>query len=229
MSEYMEKHSVSRLIWSPPGYIGHDEWGQLTEAVRRKPYSVILFDEVEKAHSDVFNILLQVLDDWRLTDSKWRVVNFSNTIIILTSNIWSHKIQDLTKQEKSSAEIYNELESDLRLQFRPEFINRLDDIILFNPLSEDLILSIVDILLRPLINILKNKGIKANISMEVKKYLAKIWYDRDFWARPLKRAINTKLVNELSNEIISWELKYWDDINIDINNDFEIIITKKTS
>jgi ATP-dependent Clp protease ATP-binding subunit ClpB len=145
MSEFMEKHSVARLIWSPPWYVWYEEWWQLTEAVRRKPYSVILFDEIEKAHSDVFNILLQVLDDWRLTDWKWRTVNFKNTIIILTSNIWSHKIQELTKIWKTSDEIYNEINSELKNYFKPEFLNRIDDIILFNPLWEEVIIWIIDI------------------------------------------------------------------------------------
>lgn len=227
MSEYMEKHSVSRLIWAPPGYIGHDEWGQLTEAVRRKPYSVILFDEVEKAHSDVFNILLQVLDDGRLTDSKWRVVNFTNTIIILTSNIWSQKIQDFTSAWKNVEVIQNELQNDLKLYFRPEFLNRLDDIIIFNPLSEGQILSIVDLVLNDLLKLLKNKHIKVEFSNDLKKHLASIGYDRDFWARPLKRAINNKIVNFLSNKILSWELNSGDNIYLDLDENKEVKIEKK--
>ncbi len=227
MSEYMEKHSVSRLIWAPPGYIGHEEGGQLTEAVRRKPYSVILFDEVEKAHSDVFNILLQVLDDGRLTDSKWRVVNFTNTIIILTSNIWSQKIQDLTSKNISYEIIQNELQNDLKLYFRPEFLNRLDDIIIFNPLWEEQILTIVDLVLKDLLKLLKNKHIKAEFSNELKKHLASIGYDRDFWARPLKRAINNKIVNFLSNKILSGELNSGDNIFVDLDENKEIKIEKK--
>ena len=144
MSEYMEKHSVSRLVWAPPWYIWYEEGWQLTEAVRRKPYSVILFDEVEKAHKDVFNILLQVLDDGRLTDGKWRIVNFKNTIIILTSNIWSYKIQEMTNQWKNYDEIFEALQDDLKAHFRPEFLNRLDDVILFHPLWKEIILWIVD-------------------------------------------------------------------------------------
>ncbi|MDD3145184.1 MAG: AAA family ATPase [Candidatus Gracilibacteria bacterium] len=227
MSEYMEKHSVSRLIGAPPGYIGHDEGGQLTEAVRRKPYSVILFDEVEKAHSDVFNILLQVLDDGRLTDSKGRVVNFSNTIIILTSNIGSQKIQDLTSKNTSYDIIQNELQNDLKLYFRPEFLNRLDDIIIFNPLGEEQILTIVDLVLKDLSKLLKNKHIKAEFSSELKKHLASIGYDRDFGARPLKRAINNKIVNFLSNKILSGELNSGDNIFVDLDENKEIKIEKK--
>ncbi len=228
MSEYMEKHSVSRLIWAPPWYIWHDEWGQLTEAVRRKPYSVILFDEVEKAHSDVFNILLQVLDDWRLTDSKWRVVNFSNTIIILTSNIWSNKIQELTKENKNSLEILSNLEVDLKQYFRPEFLNRLDDIIIFNPLSEDEIINIVNNILNDLVILLNKKSIKADFSIKLKKHLASVWFDRDYWARPLKRIINNKVVNYLSNNILSWNINSWDEVILDID-DNKNIIHKKSS
>lgn len=228
MSEYMEKHSVSRLIWAPPWYIWHDEWGQLTEAVRRKPYSVILFDEVEKAHKDVFNILLQVLDDWRLTDSKWRVINFSNTIIILTSNIWSHKIQDLTKENKNNIEILSNLEVDLKQHFRPEFLNRLDDIIVFNPLSEDEIINIVDNILNDLILLLNKKSIKADFTINLKKHLASVWFDRDYWARPLKRIINNKVVNYLSNNILSWNINSWDEILLDLD-DKKNITHKKSS
>jgi len=249
MSEYMEKHSVSRLIWAPPGYIGHDEGGQLTEAVRRKPYSVILFDEVEKAHSDVFNILLQVLDDGRLTDSKWRVVNFTNTIIILTSNIWSQKIMEKFDnfkiwekfEEKLSSGVSNtkkgivssngnfddEIFQMLKLYFRPEFLNRLDDIIIFNPLGEGQILTIVDLVLKDIKNLLANKKIKAEFSENLKKYLASIGYDRDFWARPLKRAINNKVVNFLSNKILSGELNSGDNIFVDLDEKKEVKIEKK--
>ena len=224
MSEYMEKHSVSRLIWAPPWYVGYDEWWQLTEAVRRKPYSVILFDEIEKAHTDVFNTLLQVLDDWRLTDSKARTVNFKNTIIIFTSNLWSHKIQELTKKWKSSDEIYNDLQGDLKLYFKPEFLNRLDDLIVFNPLSEDMIIKIIDILLEDTKRLLENKWIKSEFSNRLKEYLLKIWYDIEFWARPLKRAITNTITNELSMKIISWELKDWSDILIDIDDKGEVIL-----
>ena len=170
MSEYMEKHSVSRLVWAPPWYIWYEEGWQLTEAVRRKPYSVILFDEVEKAHKDVFNILLQVLDDGRLTDGKWRIVNFKNTIIILTSNIWSHKIQEMTNEWKSYDEIFEALQDDLKVHFRPEFLNRLDDVILFHPLWKEIILWIVDNLLAELKNKLKEKNISISFWEKIKDF-----------------------------------------------------------
>jgi len=224
MSEYGEKHSVSRLIWAPPGYVWYDEWWQLTEAVRRKPYSVILFDEVEKAHKDIFNTLLQVLDDWRLTDGKWRLVNFKNTVIIFTSNIWSHKIQDLAKQNKSSEEIYENLQEDLKTFFRPEFLNRLDDLIVFNPLTNDLIIKIIDILLRDVKKLLLEKNIKAEFSDNLKKYLIKVGYNVEFWARPLKRAITNVILNWLSTKIISWELKEGSEIFIDVDDDGGLVI-----
>jgi len=202
MSEYMEKHSVAKLIWSPPWYVGYDEGWQLTDAVRRKPFSVILFDEIEKANLDVFNILLQVLDDGRLTDSKWRTVDFKNTIIIMTSNV---------------------KEDNLKNTFRPEFINRIDDIIKFNELSEELVFWIVDILLKDVTKILNNKDIQISYDESLKKYIAKVWYDKDFWARPLKRAITTIIINQLSMKIISWELKSGDSIILSINNKGELI------
>jgi len=219
MSEYMEKFSVQRLIWAPPGYVWYEEWWQLTEAVRRKPYSVILFDEIEKAHPDVFNILLQVLDDWRLTDSKWRTVNFKNTIIILTSNIWSKKIASLIEQKKSEEEINKEMLNELKNYFRPEFLNRIDDIIIYNPIDGETILKIVDILLKDVSKTLEAKNIKVNFSKELKEYLVKIWFDSEFWARPMKRAITNVVLNELSNFILKDELKPWDEVTLSIEND----------
>ena len=176
MSEYMEKHAVSRLVWAPPWYIWYEEWWQLTEAVRRKPYSVILFDEVEKAHKDVFNILLQILDDWRLTDWKWRIVNFKNTIIILTSNIWSYKIQDMTKEGKDYEEILNSLQEDLREHFRPEFLNRLDEIILFHPLGKEVILWIIENLLLEITQKLKSKNISVKYLLFSVLFLLNFWF-----------------------------------------------------
>lgn len=204
MSEYMEKHSTSKLIGSPPGYIWHEEGGQLTEAVRRKPYSVILFDEVEKAHRDVFNTLLQVLDDWILTDSKWRTVSFKNTIIIMTSNI---------------------KEDELKKFFRPEFLNRIDDIIKFNSLDETVLTQILDILLENVKKLLDTKNIELSFSDKLKKYLIKIGYDNEFWARPLKRTITNIVLNNLSTKLLSEEIKSWDKIELDINWD-ELIIKK---
>lgn len=226
MSEYMEKHSVSRLIWAPPWYIWYEEWWQLTEAVRRKPYSVILFDEIEKANTDVFNILLQVLDDWRLTDWKWRVVSFTNTIIILTSNIASQKIQELSEKEETNENIYKSVEGELRLIFKPEFLNRLDDIIIFNSLKEKDILKIVEILLSDFISQLKKKKISVEFTLSLKTYLANTWYDKIYWARPLKRLITNKLINPISTKLISSEIKEWDNIIIDLWKNKEIEIKK---
>lgn len=226
MSEYMEKHSVSRLVWAPPWYIWYEEGWQLTEAVRRKPYSVILFDEVEKAHKDVFNILLQVLDDGRLTDGKWRIVNFKNTIIILTSNIWSYKIQEMTNQWKSYDEIFEALQDDLKAHFRPEFLNRLDDVILFHPLWKEIILWIVDNLLDELKNKLKEKNISISFWEKIKDFLINVWYDKDFGARPLKRAITKHILNNISSKIISWEIKEWDTFELDIDDSKNIIVKK---
>ena len=226
MSEYMEKHSVSRLVWAPPWYIWYEEGWQLTEAVRRKPYSVILFDEVEKAHKDVFNILLQVLDDGRLTDGKWRIVNFKNTIIILTSNIWSYKIQEMTNQWKSYDEIFEALQDDLKVNFRPEFLNRLDDVILFHPLWKEIILWIVDNLLAELKNKLKEKNISISFWEKIKDFLINVWYDKDFGARPLKRAVTKHILNNISSKIISWEIKEWDTFELDIDDNKNIIVKK---
>ena len=227
MSEYMEKHAVSRLVWAPPWYVWYEEWWQLTEAVRRKPYSVILFDEVEKAHKDVFNILLQILDDWRLTDWKWRIVNFKNTIIILTSNIWSYKIQDMTKEGKDYEEILNSLQEDLREHFRPEFLNRLDEIILFHPLGKEVILWIIENLLLEITQKLKSKNISVKFSWKIKDFLGNIWYDRDFWARPLKRAVTKYILNNISNKLIAWDIKDWDEILVDLWENKEVIVKRE--
>ncbi|RAL57848.1 hypothetical protein BLD25_00635 [Candidatus Gracilibacteria bacterium GN02-872] len=226
MSEYMEKHSVSRLVGAPPGYIGYEEGGQLTEAVRRKPYSVILFDEVEKAHKDVFNILLQVLDDGRLTDGKGRIVNFKNTIIILTSNIGSYKIQEMTNQGKNYDEIFEALQDDLKAHFRPEFLNRLDDVILFHPLGKEIILGIVDNLLDEFKNKLKEKNISISFGEKIKDFLINVGYDKDFGARPLKRAITKHILNNISSKIISGEIKEGDTFELDIDDNKNIIVKK---
>ena len=226
MSEYMEKHSVSRLVWAPPWYVWYEEGWQLTEAVRRKPYSVILFDEVEKAHKDVFNILLQVLDDGRLTDGKWRIVNFKNTIIILTSNIWSYKIQEMTNEWKNYDKIFEALQDDLKVHFRPEFLNRLDDVILFHPLWKEIILWIVDNLLAELKNKLKEKNISISFWEKIKDFLINVWYDKDFGARPLKRAITKHILNNISSKIISWGIKEWDTFELDIDDNKNIIVKK---
>jgi len=227
MSEYMEKHAVSRLIGSPPGYVGHEEGGQLTEAVRRKPYSVILFDEVEKAHKDVFNTLLQVLDDGRLTDSKWRTVDFKNTIIILTSNIWSPKIQELAKEGKNSDEMLKALQPDLKAHFRPEFLNRIDDIVVFNPLGENVVKQIIEVLLQDVAKRLEQRNIKVSFSDNLKKHLMDVGYDREFWARPMKRAITNVIMNQLSTKILSGEVDSGDNVELDIDKDENLVVKKK--
>ncbi|EAB5281775.1 AAA family ATPase [Campylobacter upsaliensis] len=220
MSEFMEKHSISRLLGAPPGYIGHEEGGELTEAVRRKPYSVILFDEVEKAHKDVFNILLGILDDARATDSKGVSVDFKNTIIILTSNIASTAIMNLKGKEQEEA-----VKTELKSFFKPEFLNRLDEIITFNPLGENEAYEIVKLLFKDLQKSLENKGLKASLSDEAAKFIAKEGFDEDFGARPLKRAIYDKIEDKLSDMILSDTLSLNDTISIDLKEN-EIVINK---
>lgn len=220
MSEFMEKHSVSRLLGAPPGYIGHEEGGELTEAVRRKPYSVLLFDEVEKAHKDVFNVLLGILDDGRATDSKGVTVDFKNTIIILTSNIASNAIMNLSGKEQEVA-----IKNELKNFFKPEFLNRLDDIITFNPLGKDEAYEIVKLLFKDLQKSLENKGIKASLSENAALLIAKDGFDPDFGARPLRRAIYDLIEDKLSDMILADKLDENDEIIIDAKND-EIIIEK---
>ncbi|EKK2372547.1 AAA family ATPase [Campylobacter jejuni] len=220
MSEFMEKHSVSRLLGAPPGYIGHEEGGELTEAVRRKPYSVLLFDEVEKAHKDVFNVLLGILDDGRATDSKGVTVDFKNTIIILTSNIASNAIMNLSGKEQEDV-----VKNELKNFFKPEFLNRLDDIITFNPLGKDEAYEIVKLLFKDLQMSLENKGIKASLSENAALLIAKDGFDPDFGARPLRRAIYDLIEDKLSDMILADELHENDSIIIDAKDD-EIIIKK---
>lgn len=220
MSEFMEKHSVSRLLGAPPGYIGHEEGGELTEAVRRKPYSVLLFDEVEKAHKDVFNVLLGILDDGRATDSKGVTVDFKNTIIILTSNIASSAIMNLSGKEQEDA-----VKNELKNFFKPEFLNRLDDIITFSPLGKDEAYEIVKLLFKDLQKSLENKGIKASLSENAALLIAKDGFDPDFGARPLRRAIYDLIEDKLSDMILADKLDENDEIIIDAKND-EIIIEK---
>lgn len=214
MSEYMEKHSVSRMIGSPPGYIGHDEGGQLTEMVRRNPYSIILFDEIEKAHSDVFNILLQILDDGRLTDSKGRLIDFKNTIIIMTSNVGVDKINrqntlgfssikcDKEKIKEKDKKIEENIMVELKKEFRPEFINRIDDIIIFNSLSEYDINKIVVIMIKDLKNRLEDLGIKLEVNEEVIKFIGKSGFSLEYGARPIKRLIQKELEDKISEKIL---------------------------
>ncbi|HEF9198124.1 TPA: AAA family ATPase [Campylobacter coli] len=220
MSEFMEKHSVSRLLGAPPGYVGHEEGGELTEAVRRKPYSVLLFDEVEKAHKDVFNVLLGILDDGRATDSKGVTVDFKNTIIILTSNIASNAIMNLSGKEQEDA-----VKNELKNFFKPEFLNRLDDIITFNPLGKDEAYEIVKLLFKDLQKSLEDKGIKASLSENAALLIAKDGFDPDFGARPLRRAIYDLIEDKLSDMILADKLNENDEIVIDAKND-EIVIEK---
>jgi ATP-dependent Clp protease ATP-binding subunit ClpB len=203
MSEYMEKHSVSRLVGAPPGYVGYDEGGQLTEAVRRKPYSVVLFDEIEKAHHDVFNIFLQILDDGIVTDSHGRTVSFKNTIIIMTSNIGSDII--LQNEGKTDA-IKDKLIEQLRLHFRPEFLNRVDETLIFHALDKKHLLEIVDIQIKQFAAKLKERDIVLDISEDAKKHIAESGYDPVFGARPLKRAVVKELESPVSRMLVGGEL-----------------------
>ncbi|MCA9522358.1 MAG: ATP-dependent chaperone ClpB, partial [Myxococcales bacterium] len=216
MTEYMEKHAVARLIGAPPGYVGYEEGGHLTEAVRRRPYSVILFDEVEKAHPDVFNIFLQILDDGRLTDSHGRTVNFTNTVIIMTSNIGSHNIQELAgDNERMRAQVME----DLKRHFRPEFLNRVDEIVIFDSLTEEELEGIVDIQLRRLHKLLAEKRMSLTLTESAKRFLAREGWDPAFGARPLKRAIQKHVQIPLSREVLRGDLLPGDDIVGDVRAD----------
>lgn len=232
MSEYQERHSVSRLIGAPPGYVGYDEGGQLTEAVRRKPYSVILLDEIEKAHPDVFNILLQVLDDGRLTDNKGRVVDFKNTIIIMTSNIGAHIIQEKLKDlndknrdevlEKTNAEVYELLKQTIR----PEFLNRIDEVIMFTPLQKNEIVDIVRLQIQGVNKMLANNGILLEITDKAVEWIAEEGYDPQFGARPVKRIIQRTLLNDLSKQILAEQVSKDNHILVDVK-DNQIVFSNK--
>ena len=215
MSEYMERHSVSRLLGAPPGYVGYDEGGQLSEAVRRKPYSVLLFDEIEKAHKDVFNILLGILDDGRATDNKGVTVDFKNTIIILTSNIASNEIMEFSGDREKRDEL---VKTALKSYFKPEFLNRLDDIIVFNPLKEENLVKIVDIMFKSLQSKLLEREIKATLTQNAKKLIASVGYDAEFGARPLRRAMYELVEDEIAEMILKDELKSGDEIVIDADD-----------
>ena len=219
MSEYMEKHAASRLVGAPPGYVGYDEGGQLTEAVRRKPYSVILFDEIEKAHPDVFNTLLQVLDDGRLTDNKGVTVDFKNTIIIMTSNIASDKIMDIKDKQKR----YDEVNNELKNYFKPEFLNRLDELVIFNPLDKNSIRAIVDIMFKEIQNKLTQRDINISLSDKAKDYIAGIGYDPVYGARVLKRALYDIVEDKLAELILEDKLKDGQNAKFDIKND-EVVV-----
>ncbi len=231
MSEYQEKHAVSRLVGAPPGYVGYDEGGQLTEAVRRKPYSVVLFDEIEKAHPDVFNILLQVLDDGRLTDNKGRLVNFKNTIIIMTSNMGSNVIREnlagLTpenREEKIEGTKEQVLEM-LKQTIRPEFLNRIDEIIMFTPLNEAEIEEIVGLQIQSIKKMLANNGVTLKVTPEAVKLLAREGYDPEFGARPVKRVIHRQVLNRLSKDILAQKVDKDKPIVIDVDTDDNLVFT----
>ena len=220
MTEYMEKHSVSRLIGAPPGYVGYEEGGQLTEAVRRKPYSVVLFDEVEKAHPDVFNILLQILDDGRATDSQGRTVDFKNTIIILTSNLGSdHILEGISEDGEISEEAREKVNKILRGHFRPEFLNRLDEIVFYKPLTKKEIFPIIGLMLKNLQNRLKSKQLTLEITDAAKEFIADNGYDPVYGARPLKRFIQSRLETMIARKIIADDLEPYSTITVDCEND----------
>ncbi len=245
MSEYMEKHSVSKLIGAPPGYVGHEDAGKLTEAVRHRPFSVVLLDEVEKAHPEVFNILLQILDDGHLTDGKGRTVNFKNTVIILTSNIGSEEIMSLNsigfsmdennKQDKNHSALYEKVKEkvtdSLKKVFKPEFLNRLDEVIVFKPLSRDRISEIVKIQMKEVVKRLEEKEIKLKIDNSVYKKLATEGYDQQYGARPLRRKIQVDVLNKIANEIINENIKNGDSVSIKVSSDnkFLFSVIKKNS
>ncbi|MBU0580292.1 MAG: ATP-dependent Clp protease ATP-binding subunit, partial [Candidatus Margulisbacteria bacterium] len=233
MSEYMEKFNTSRLIGSPPGYVGYEEGGQLTDAVRRNPYSVVLLDEIEKAHPDVFNILLQVMEDGRLTDAKGRTVNFNNTILIMTSNVgtgqaersvgFEAKKEDITSYERMKAK----LQSEVKDAFRPEFLNRVDEIIVFHALNKDQIKEIVVLMLKEVQAQVKNKDMKIEFNDEVKEYIVEVGYNPTFGARPLRRAIQRYIENPLSAEVLKGIFKEGDNIITELNDKKEIVFKKK--
>ena len=217
MSEYMESHSVARLIGSPPGYVGYDDGGQLTEAVRRNPYSIVLFDEIEKAHRDVFNILLQILDDGRITDSQGRTVDFKNTIIIMTSNLGSEYILENASDKDKL------IEAELRRTFKPEFLNRIDEIITFNSLSKDVVYQILDKIISEVQDRLAYKHIKISLTDVAKDYIVENSYDEKYGARPIKRFVSKNIETLIAKEIIEDKINFGSTITIDLaGEDFVI-------
>ena len=236
MSEYQERHTVSRLIGAPPGYVGYDEGGQLTEAVRRRPYSVVLLDEIEKAHPDVFNILLQVLDDGRLTDNKGRTASFKNTIIIMTSNIGSHLIQesfddlDAINHDEVVSKTKVKVFDLLKKTIRPEFLNRIDEIIMFQPLNREEVKQIVRIQFEGLKDLLKQNNMTITATEEAIEWLSQLGFDPQFGARPLKRVIQKKVLNELSKQILAGKIVKDAEIELRLNkkNEFEFVNLAKS-
>ena len=224
MSEYMEKYSVSRLIGAPPGYVGYEEGGQLTEAVRRKPYSVILFDEIEKAHSDVFNILLQVLDDGRITDSQGRTVDFKNTIIIMTSNLGSeYLLSGIDSEGNITEEAQNHVTSLLKSSFRPEFLNRLDEIVFYKPLTRQETVKIVDLLIAKIQERLSDQQLSLIVTESARKFIADNGYDPVYGARPLKRFIQSRLETLVARRIIEGNISSDGVITVDADKDHLIV------
>jgi len=232
MSEYMEKFAISRLVGAPPGYVGYEEGGQLTEKVRRKPYAVILLDEIEKAHPDVFNMLLQVLDDGFLTDSLGRKIDFSNTIIIMTSNIGARKLKDFgtgvgfgtaAQKQQETANARGVIENALKKAFAPEFLNRIDDVVVFNTLEKEDIDKIIDIELEKLLNRISELGYKLKLSKKARNFIAEKGFDKQYGARPLKRAIQKYVEDAIAEEIIKSNVQEGDSITMDIGkNDTEL-------
>ena len=227
MSEYSEKHSIAKFIGSPPGYVGYEEGGQLTEIIRRRPYSVILFDEIEKAHPEIFNILLQILDEGQLTDSKGRAVNFKNTILIMTSNLGSEMIRTQglgfstggREGEIAEKEMRERVMEILTKQFRPEFLNRVDEIVIFHPLARKHILQIVELQILQIQKRLADRGISLNIAASAKKFLAEKGYDPIYGARPLKRSLQREILDKLALAMIKGEIEKGDSVDIDIKKD----------
>lgn len=237
MSEYMERHTVAKLIGSPPGYIGHNEGGQLTEAVRQKPYTIVLFDEIEKAHPDIFNLMLQILEDGRLTDSKGRTVDFKNTLIIMTSNVGSKVIEKTGNSAGSglSSEQTNDtykkicllVNEELKHYFRPEFLNRLDEIIIFRQLTKSDVTQIAEILLKQIFKRLSEKGIQLTVTQAFKTTLIKEGFNPSYGARPLRRAIMHLLEDTLAEELLSETIKFGDDVLVDIGLKGKVIVRVK--
>jgi ATP-dependent Clp protease ATP-binding subunit ClpB len=227
MSEYQERHTVARLIGAPPGYVGYEEGGQLTEAVRRRPYSVILFDEIEKAHAEVFNILLQVLDDGRLTDGHGRTVDFRNTVIIMTSNVGSQWIGELAGSDE--AEMRRRVMEALNQQFRPEFLNRIDEIIIFHSLSREHLARIVELQVVRLQKLLDERKITLELSPAASQHLGDAGYDPVYGARPLKRVIQRELQDPLARHILQGDFKDGDTVSVDVSPDGELVFDKKVA
>jgi ATP-dependent Clp protease ATP-binding subunit ClpB len=221
MSEYMEKHTVARLIGAPPGYVGYEEGGQLTEAVRRRPYSVILLDEIEKAHPDVFNVLLQVMDDGRLTDGQGRTIDFKNTVLIMTSNVGSQYIATETDEQR----IRDQVESALTAHFKPEFLNRVDDVVIFHRLTREEIKQIVELQTERLVARVRDRGIEVVLTDRAKELLANVGYDPTYGARPLKRVIQKRLIDRLALAVLEGEFGEGDVIEVDAA-DGELVFEK---